>query len=147
MMRRNEAALKTRVNTYEEQLRRMKMAEAAAQQRLSQPYTHQFEDHDNLPSEEDYEDVPTDTDPTVKRRSDPRVENRKKIMQMVNQKRETVADMQSEANARREKLRQEQEDRIQAELEEKTQASTYKDEKVKEAIFDAVTNGGALVDN
>ena len=102
MMRRNEAALKTRVNTYEEQLRRVKMAEAA--KRAEQPYIHQFESHDSLPTEEDYEEFPADYDPTVRRKPDPRVEDRKKLMAMVNQKRETVADMQSEAAMKREKL-------------------------------------------
>lgn len=149
LMRRNETVLKGKVNAYEEQMRRMKMAEAAEAQRrqASQAYDHQFDSHDALPTEEDYDDIPTSDDDGIRRRQDPRVEDKKRIMAMVNQKRETVADMQQEATAKREKIRQLQEERIQSELEEKTQSSAYKDDKTKEAIFDAVANGGALVDN
>ena len=149
MLRRNETILKTKVNTYEEQMRRLKASEAANQQRNQIPeqmYEHQFHEQRSLPTENDYDDVP-EYEPNVKRKPDPRVEDRKLIKEMVNRKRETVADMQAATQARREQIRKEQEERIQAELEEKTQSNAYRDEKTKEAIFGAVANGGTLLDD
>lgn len=149
MLRRNETVLKTKVNAYEEQIRRLKASEAASQQQnqiAKQMYEHQFHEQKLLPTENDYDDIP-EYEPNVKRKPDPRVEDKKQIKEMVNRKRETVADIQAVTEARREQIRKEQEERIQAELEAKTQSNSYKDEKTKEAIFGAVTNGGALLDD
>ena len=140
-MRRNEAVLKTRINAYEEQLRRMKVAE---QQRLH--YDHDFGNPDKLPDAEYYDDVPVDSENNVRRKPDPRIENKKQLMAMVNQKRETVADLQQARAAKEEAQRKQQEERIQQELEDKTHSSAFKDDKVNEVIFDAVSNGGSLVD-
>lgn len=150
MMRRNETALKTKVNTYEEQMRRLKATEAMAQRQQlvsnDQMYDHSFHEQNQLPTENDFDDV-QEYEPNVKRKPDPRVEDKKRIKEMVNKKRETVADMQEATAARREQIRKEQEERIQAELEEKTHSNMYKDDKTKEAIFGAVSSGGVLVDD
>ena len=150
MMRRNETVLKTKVNTYEEQMRRLKATEAMAQRRQNagedQMYDHSFHEQNSLPTENDFEDAP-EYEPNVKRKPDPRVEDKKHIKEMVNKKRETVADMQEATAARREQIRKEQEERIQAELEEKTHSNLYKDDKTKEAIFGAVSSGGVLVED
>lgn len=140
-MRRNEAVLKTRINAYEEQLRRMKVAE---QQRLH--YDHDFGNPDKLPDAEYYADVPADTDNNVRRKPDPRIESKKQLMAMVNQKRETVADLQQVRAAKEEAERRKQTEQIQQEIEDKTHSAAFKDDKVNEVIFDAVSNGGSLVD-
>lgn len=156
LSRKNEAVLKTKLNTYEEQLRRLRAIEKQQRAELQQKppdftgeYEHNFNEqrsYEPLPTEHDYENVP-DYEPNAKRKPDIRIEQKQAIKELVNKKRDTVADMQAESAAKQEALRIKQEEQIQNELDQKTQSKANRDEKTKEAIFTAVSGGGVLLND
>lgn len=161
-MRRSETVLKTKINSYENDIRKLRSQTSSPQRSVqfdmpniesgyvnqSDPnlYQHSFRE-ENLPTDSDF-DAPTEYEPNVKRKPDPRITKKEEIKALVNKPRKTVEDMQKEVATRNEQRRVEQEAKIQEELDAKTNAKAFRehDMKTNDAIFNAVAESGGLIE-